>query len=207
LRQIASAKAVAAAAVMIFTGMVTAPAEANVLEDFFRQFSQPGPIYSTPGGNAPWQFRRQTVQFRTNERPGTIIIDTRSKFLFYILDGNRAIRYGVGVGREGFGWRGTVRVGRKAEWPSWTPPKEMIARERRRGRIIPAHMKGGINNPLGARAMYLYDGGRDTLFRIHGTTEPWTIGTNVSSGCIRLVNADVIHLYERVRIGAKVIVL
>jgi lipoprotein-anchoring transpeptidase ErfK/SrfK len=193
---------------MAFASILAAPpAQANVLEDFFRQFSQPDATYSRPGAGAPWQFRRQTVQFRTNERPGTIIIDTRSKFLFYILDGNRAIRYGVGVGREGFGWKGTVRVGRKAEWPSWTPPKEMIVRERRRGRIIPAHMKGGINNPLGARAMYLYDGGRDTLFRIHGTTEPWTIGTNVSSGCIRLVNADVIHLYERVRIGAKVIVL
>lgn len=206
LRQIASAKAVAAAAVMMFAGMfATAPAQANVLEDFFRQFSQPDAGYS--GAGAPWQFRRQTVHFRTNERPGTVIIDTRSKFLFYILDGNRAIRYGVGVGREGFGWRGVVRVARKAEWPSWTPPKEMIARERRRGRIIPTHMKGGINNPLGARAMYLYSGGRDTLFRIHGTTEPWTIGTNVSSGCIRLVNADVIDLYKRVRIGAKVIVL
>jgi lipoprotein-anchoring transpeptidase ErfK/SrfK len=192
---------------MAFTGTLAAPAEANLLEDFFRQFSEPGATYTRPGESAPWQFRRQTVRFRTNERAGTIIIDTRSKFLFYILDNNRAIRYGVGVGREGFGWRGTVRVGRKAEWPSWTPPKEMIVRERRRGRIIPSHMKGGINNPLGARAIYLYDGGRDTLFRIHGTTEPWTIGTNVSSGCIRLVNADVIDLYKRVRIGAKVIVL
>jgi len=180
------------------------PAPAGPLADFFRQLGQPD-AYS--GGDGPWQFRRQTVSFRTNERPGTIIIDTRSKFLFYVLDRDRAVRYGVGVGREGFGWRGTVHVGRKTEWPGWTPPKEMIARERRRGRIIPAYMPGGINNPLGARALYLFDGGRDTLFRIHGTNEPWTIGRNVSSGCIRLVNADVIDLYNRVRIGVKVIVL
>ncbi len=109
--------------------------------------------------------------------------------------------------REGFGWRGTVHVARKAEWPGWTPPKEMVARERRRGRIIPNYMAGGEGNPLGARAMYLFDGGRDTMFRIHGTSEPWTIGHNVSSGCIRLVNADVIDLYNRVKVGAKVIVL
>lgn len=208
MRQIASARAAAAAAAMLFTGMFGAvPAEANILEDFFRQFSQPDATYSRPDAGPPWQYRRQTVQFRTNERPGTIIIDTRSKFLFFVLDENRAIRYGVGVGREGFGWRGVVHVARKAEWPGWTPPKEMIARERRRGRIIPAYMPGGINNPLGARALYLHDGPRDTLFRIHGTNEPWTIGSNVSSGCIRLVNADVIDLYNRVRIGAKVIVL
>jgi lipoprotein-anchoring transpeptidase ErfK/SrfK len=181
------------------------PAAANPIEDFFRSFSTPG-TYS--GGQGPsWEYRRQTVSFRTHERAGTVIIDTRSKFLFYILGDGRAIRYGVGVGREGFGWRGTVHVGRKAEWPGWTPPKEMIARERRRGRIIPAYMPGGQGNPLGARAMYLFDGGRDTMFRIHGTSEPWTIGHNVSSGCIRLVNADVIDLYNRVRIGAKVIVL
>jgi lipoprotein-anchoring transpeptidase ErfK/SrfK len=204
LRQFAPAKAIAVAAVMIVAGLLAPPAQANVLEDFFRQFSAPD---GYAGAGSPWQFRRQTVGFRTNEKPGTIIIDTRSKFLFYVLGNNRAIRYGVGVGREGFGWKGTVRVGRKAEWPSWTPPKEMIARERRRGRIIPTHMRGGTNNPLGARAIYLYSGPRDTLFRIHGTTEPWTIGTNVSSGCIRLVNADVIHLYQRVRVGAKVIVL
>jgi lipoprotein-anchoring transpeptidase ErfK/SrfK len=204
LRQFAPAKAFAVAAAILVAGLFAPPAKANVLEDFFQQFSNPD---GYQGAGTPWQFRRQTVGFRTNEKPGTIIIDTRSKFLFYVLGNNRAIRYGVGVGREGFGWKGTVRVGRKAEWPSWTPPKEMIARERRRGRIIPSHMRGGVNNPLGARAIYLYNGGRDTLFRIHGTTEPWTIGTNVSSGCIRLVNADVIHLYQRVKVGAKVIVL
>ena len=198
-------KAILAAAMAAVFGMsFILPVQAGPLADFFRQLGQPD-AYS--GGDAPWQFRRQTVSFRSNERSGTIIIDTRSKFLFYVLDRDRAIRYGVGVGREGFGWRGTVHVGRKSEWPGWTPPKEMIARERRRGRIIPAYMPGGVNNPLGARALYLFDGGRDTLFRIHGTNEPWTIGRNVSSGCIRLVNADVVDLFNRVRIGAKVIVL
>ncbi|MCP4382984.1 MAG: L,D-transpeptidase, partial [Hyphomicrobiales bacterium] len=107
----------------------------------------------------------------------------------------------------GFGWNGTVKVGRKAEWPTWTPPPEMIARERKRGRVLPAQMKGGIRNPLGARALYLYQGGHDTIYRIHGTSEPWTIGLNVSSGCIRLLNKDVIDLYKRTKVGAKVVVL
>jgi lipoprotein-anchoring transpeptidase ErfK/SrfK len=117
------------------------------------------------------------------------------------------MRYGVGVGREGFGWKGAVTVGRKAEWPTWTPPAEMRAREAKRGRKLPVRMEGGPNNPLGARALYLHRGGADTLYRIHGTNEPWTIGLNVSSGCIRLVNDDVVDLYRRVKTGAKVVVL
>lgn len=197
--------ALALAAAATLATLSALPASANPIEDFFRSFSTPGTY--ADGRGPSWEFRRQTVSFRTNEKPGTVIIDTRNKYLFYVLGDGRAIRYGVGVGREGFGWRGTVHVARKAEWPGWTPPKEMIARERRRGRIIPNYMPGGEGNPLGARAMYLFDGGRDTMFRIHGTSEPWTIGHNVSSGCIRLVNADVIDLYNRVRVGAKVIVL
>jgi lipoprotein-anchoring transpeptidase ErfK/SrfK len=118
------------------------------------------------------------------------------------------MRYGVGVGRQGFGWKGAVTVARKAEWPAWHPPKDMIARERARGHILPARMEGGPNNPLGARALYLHDSrGRDTLYRIHGTSEPWTIGLNVSSGCIRLVNDDIVDLHRRVGIGARVIVI
>ena len=124
-----------------------------------------------------------------------------------VLGDGQAIRYGIGVGREGFGWSGTVTIGRKAEWPTWTPPPEMIAREKARGRILPASMEGGPNNPLGARALYLYRGGNDTLYRIHGTSEPWTIGLNVSSGCIRMVNKDVVDLYNRTRVGARVVVL
>jgi lipoprotein-anchoring transpeptidase ErfK/SrfK len=155
----------------------------------------------------PYEYRRQAVFYRTQEAPGTIIVNTHDRFLYLVQGDNRAIRYGVGVGREGFGWRGTVRVGRKAEWPGWTPPPRMIARERRRGRILPAHMPGGPANPLGARALYLYDGGRDTLFRIHGTNEPQSIGTAASSGCIRMLNEEVSELYESVQIGTKVIVI
>lgn len=153
------------------------------------------------------KFRRRTVRIETSQKPGTIIIDSNTKYLYYVLENNRAIRYGVGVGRDGFGWGGSVKIGRKAEWPSWTPPKTMIRREAAKGRKIPPYMKGGINNPLGARAMYLYKGGRDTIFRIHGTNQPWTIGHNMSSGCIRMVNKDVEHLYKRAKIGTKVIVI
>ncbi|GAB5463795.1 MAG: L,D-transpeptidase [Hoeflea alexandrii] len=153
------------------------------------------------------EFMRKKVRLVTSEKPGTIIIDTSTKYLYYVEGNNRATRYGVGVGREGFGWSGTVKVGRKAEWPDWRPPATMIARERRKGRIIPTYMKGGPNNPLGARALYLYKGGRDTIFRIHGTNQPWTIGQNMSSGCIRMMNKDVEHLYKRAGVGSKVIVI
>jgi lipoprotein-anchoring transpeptidase ErfK/SrfK len=152
------------------------------------------------------KFRRQTVKYATAESPGTIIVDTGNKFLYYVLGGGNAIRYGVGVGREGFGWRGVVHVGRKLMWPSWTPPDEMIAREKKRGKHLPDFVEGGPQSPLGARALYLYDGFVDNGFRIHGTTEPGSIGHNVSSGCIRLVNSDVIDLYNRASIGTKVVV-
>lgn len=155
----------------------------------------------------PKKYWRTKVRFRTNEAPGTIIVDTNNKYLYYIDGPNRATRYGIGVGREGFGWSGIVNVGRKAEWPSWTPPAEMRAREAAKGRILPITQPGGIDNPLGARAMYLYKGGRDTIFRIHGTNQPWTIGQNMSSGCIRMMNEDVEHLYARAPIGTKVIVI
>ncbi|HEV7319851.1 MAG TPA: L,D-transpeptidase [Ensifer sp.] len=153
------------------------------------------------------QFWRTKVRFRTDEAPGTIIVDTNNKFLYYIDGPNRATRYGIGVGRDGFGWSGVVKVGRKAEWPTWTPPAEMRRREAAKGRILPVTQEGGIDNPLGARAMYLYKGGRDTIFRIHGTNQPWTIGQNMSSGCIRMMNDDVEHLYDRADVGTKVIVI
>ncbi len=155
----------------------------------------------------PWQFHRRTVRYQTDEKPGTIVIDTHAHFLYFVLGNGRAVRYGVGVGRTGFGWSGTVHVGDKQEWPAWRPPAEMIAREARRGHKLPLVMAGGEGNPLGARALYLYGHGGDTGYRIHGTSEPWTIGLNVSSGCIRLVNQDVIDLYRRVRVGTKVIVM
>jgi len=149
------------------------------------------------------QFLPRIVDYHTKEKPGTIVIDTRHKFLYLVEAGGKARRYGVGVGKEGFGWTGTNPITRKAEWPGWTPPKEMIARERAKGRILPAHMEGGISNPLGARALYL----GHTLYRIHGTNAPWTIGHNVSSGCIRMRNQDVIDLYGRVHVGTKVVVM
>ncbi|WP_374886943.1 L,D-transpeptidase [Ensifer soli] len=152
-------------------------------------------------------FKRRKVTLVTNEAPGTIIVDTNNKFLYYVEGRDRATRYGIGVGREGFGWSGVVKVGRKAEWPSWTPPAEMRARERAKGRILPAVQDGGLDNPLGARALYLYKGNRDTIFRIHGTNQPWTIGQNMSSGCIRMMNQDVEHLYDRAGLGTKVIVV
>lgn len=150
------------------------------------------------------KYKRKTVPIRTKLAPGTLVIHTDKKFLYYVESATKATRYGVGVGKEGFGWSGEVAVRRKAEWPAWTPPKEMIERERAEGRELPARMEGGPENPLGARALYLYEGKADTLYRIHGTHQPWSIGLNLSSGCIRLLNKDVEHLYNRVKIGAKV---
>jgi lipoprotein-anchoring transpeptidase ErfK/SrfK len=145
----------------------------------------------------------QQVSYDGQEKPGTIIIDSGQKFLYLVTANGQARRYGVGVGKEGFGWTGTHNITRKAVWPDWRPPAEMIVREREKGRILPVMMAGGPANPLGARAMYL----GDTLYRIHGTNAPWTIGTNVSSGCIRLRNEDVVDLFERVKVGTKVIVM
>jgi lipoprotein-anchoring transpeptidase ErfK/SrfK len=146
----------------------------------------------------PARLKRQIVSYPTREAPGTVIIDTPNTYLYYVLGGGQAIRYGIGVGREGFTWSGVQSVTKKAEWPDWTPPPEMIARQP----YLPRYMAGGPGNPLGARAMYL--GG--TVYRIHGTNAPETIGTHVSSGCIRLTNADVSDLYSRVNVGTKVIV-
>jgi lipoprotein-anchoring transpeptidase ErfK/SrfK len=148
---------------------------------------------------------KTVVSLRTREPPGTIIISTRKRRLFYVLPDGMAISYGVGVGRFGFTWRGVAKVGRKAEWPSWHPPAEMIERDPLAAEYADG-MPGGPDNPLGARAMYLYEGNRDTLYRIHGTREPWSIGLAVSSGCIRMLNEEVIDLYNRVKIGTKVIV-
>lgn len=153
------------------------------------------------------EFQRTAVRLDTSEAPGTIIVDSERKFLYYVEGKGKATRYGVGVGREGFGWSGRMDVGRKAEWPGWTPPKEMIRRERAKGRILPSYMEGGPDNPLGAAALYLFRGGRDSIFRIHGTNQPWTIGQNMSSGCIRMMNEDIQHLYSRSDRGTKVIVI
>jgi lipoprotein-anchoring transpeptidase ErfK/SrfK len=149
------------------------------------------------------EFRRQLVPYPGRENPGTLVVDPRNHFLYSIREGGQALRYGVGVGREGFGWSGDAAVGRKAEWPDWIPPKEMRLRQPE----LPERMPGGPDNPLGARALYLYQGNRDTLYRIHGTFEPWTIGTDVSSGCIRMLNEEVADLYLRTPVGTRVVVL
>jgi lipoprotein-anchoring transpeptidase ErfK/SrfK len=144
-------------------------------------------------------YLRQEVEFKGPQRPGTIVIDTPNKFLFLVEKGGRALRYGIGVGRPGFVWSGVKTISRKAEWPDWTPPPQMLKRRP----DLPTHMVGGPDNPLGARALYL----GSSLYRIHGTNEPYSIGTNVSSGCIRMMNDDVIDLYNRAGVGTKVIVM
>jgi lipoprotein-anchoring transpeptidase ErfK/SrfK len=149
------------------------------------------------------KFLPQSVAYDGPQAPGTIVIDTSQRFLFLVEADGQARRYGVGVGKEGFGWNGTNNISRKAEWPDWRPPASMIEREKEKGHYLPVHMEGGPANPLGARALYL----GDTLYRIHGTNAPWTIGHAVSSGCIRMRNEDVTDLYERVNVGTKVVVM
>ncbi|PZA11355.1 L,D-transpeptidase [Rhodopseudomonas palustris] len=146
----------------------------------------------------PPEWQKQMVYFRTTEAPGTIIVQTSERYLYLVQGNNRALRYGIGVGREGFQWKGLLKISRKAEWPDWVPPPEMIQRQP----YLPRFMAGGPGNPLGARAMYL----GSTVYRIHGTNRPDTIGTAISSGCFRLVNADVMDLYDRVPVGTKVVV-
>lgn len=149
------------------------------------------------------QYLPQLVSYENDKKVGSIVIDTQTKHLYLVLGDGKARRYGVGVGKQGFEWTGSEKITRKGEWPSWRPPSEMIAREKKKGRILPAYMEGGPQNPLGARALYL----GSTLYRIHGTNQPWTIGQAVSSGCIRMRNQDVVDLYERVRVGARVTVI
>lgn len=157
-------------------------------------------------GTIPTQYHRQIVANATGEPPGTIVVDPGQRYLYLVTDDGRARRYGIGVGRQGFGWHGAANVALKRKWPSWHPPVEMQARDER-AREFANGMDGGTDNPLGARALYLFQDGRDTLYRIHGTNEPQSIGRAVSSGCIRMLNADVIDLYDRVPIGTRVVVL
>ncbi len=158
---------------------------------------QDAAIAAQPGFDP--KFEKQVVEYNGREKPGTLVIDTSNKFLYLVQGNGQALRYGVGVGKPGFLWAGVKTISAKREWPDWTPPAEMLQRRP----DLPRHMEGGPENPLGARAMYL----GSTLYRIHGSNEPWTIGTNVSSGCIRMRNEDVIDLYGRVNVGTRVIVL
>jgi lipoprotein-anchoring transpeptidase ErfK/SrfK len=168
-----------------------------------------GEPYDVPSVNLttiPVQYHRQTVNDPTGEAPGTIVVDPGQRYLYLVLSNGKARRYGIGVGRQGFAWNGNAVIGAKREWPKWFPPVEMQARDERAKKFANG-MEAGPDNPLGARAMYLFQGGRDTLYRIHGTNEPESIGKAVSSGCIRMLNADVIDLYGRVPVGTKVVVL
>jgi lipoprotein-anchoring transpeptidase ErfK/SrfK len=165
------------------------------------------PNYSTPGGfdkdvNMSLTTRKVVVD-PTGEQAGTVTINTRERKLYLSLGDGRALQYGIGVGRQGFEWKGVAEIGRKSFWPGWTPPPEMLARQPE----LPDHMDGGMENPLGARALYLFQGTKDTLFRIHGTNDPKSIGHAVSSGCIRMLDSDVIDLYQRVAKGTRVVVL
>jgi lipoprotein-anchoring transpeptidase ErfK/SrfK len=183
-----------AAPLSLFPFIMTPPVQAAPQLQAQPQVDEDGVAIELPA-----RLKRQVVSYATREAPGTIIIDTPNTYLYLVMGNGQAMRYGIGVGRDGFTWAGTQSITKKAEWPDWTPPPEMIARQP----YLPRQMAGGPGNPLGARAMYL--GG--TIYRIHGTNAPGTIGTRVSSGCIRLTNEDVADLYSRVNVGTKVIVL
>ena len=193
-----SVTALLLASIVTVTAFAPVRAEAQYRAGEMQVDDQPGFIPPEGEEGLDPAYRRQPVFFRNTEAPGTIIVDTETRFLYLIQSPTRAMRYGIGVGRDGFQWAGLVKITRKAEWPDWTPPPEMIARQP----YLPRFMAGGPGNPMGARAMYL----GTTVYRIHGTNQPQTIGSAVSSGCFRLVNDDVIDLYERVNVGTKVII-
>jgi lipoprotein-anchoring transpeptidase ErfK/SrfK len=184
---------------LLFGGPARGPAQPSYepAPGYYGQPANVGP--GSPDAPVDPRYLKQEVSYDGNEPPGTVIINTRERLLYLVQPGGRALRYGVGVGRPGFTWAGIHHVTNKREWPDWTPPDEML----RRRPDLPRHMAGGPENPLGARAMYL----GSTLYRIHGSNEPWTIGTQVSSGCIRMRNEDVIDLYSRVKVGTKVVVI
>lgn len=165
------------------------------------------PLPAMPLDKIKPEFRRTEVAYETAQKPGTIVVDTPARRLYYVLGEGKAVRYAISVGREGRELRGNAYIGRKAEWPSWTPTANMIRRDPEKNRKYAGGVPGGLNNPLGARAMYLYRGGGDTNFRIHGTNQPNSIGYAMSSGCIRMLNHDVIDLYSRANVGTKVLVI
>jgi lipoprotein-anchoring transpeptidase ErfK/SrfK len=182
----------------LFAATTPTVIEAPASADEMKIDDQPGYQPTAEQEQLDPQYQRQLVFYRTSEPPGTIIVQTAERYLYLVQGGNRAIRYGIGVGRDGFQWRGLVKISRKQEWPDWRPPPEMIERQP----YLPRFMAGGPGNPLGARAMYL----GATVYRIHGTNQPETIGSKVSSGCFRLINPDVIDLYDRIPVGTRVIV-
>ncbi|MGE0210652.1 MAG: L,D-transpeptidase [Parvibaculaceae bacterium] len=185
-----------------------APAAASDRAIYSAVEGEPFPVPAIDLSTVAPKFRRREVAYSTMEPPGTVIVDVADRHAYLVLEGGRALRYGVGVGKEeGFNFQGEATIARKAAWPRWTPTPDMIRREPERYAQYAGGLEGGSDNPLGPRALYLYRDGRDTLYRLHGTVEPWTIGTMVSSGCVRLLNQDIIDLYSRVPVGTRVIVL
>ena len=186
---------------LVLAGMTSAAAQSSRIinsQETMQVDEQPGHEPSSDEEQLSKIYQRQMVFFRSTEAPGTIIIHTSERFLYVVQGNNRAIRYGIGVGRDGFQWAGQLKITRKTEWPDWNPPPEMIQRQP----YLPRFMAGGPGNPLGARALYL----GNTVYRIHGTNQPQTIGQSISSGCFRLANSEIIDLYERIPVGTKVIV-
>jgi lipoprotein-anchoring transpeptidase ErfK/SrfK len=170
--------------------------------------TEPFPVPAIDLKKVPPRFYRQQVSYQTDEKPGTIVVDPNERFCYLIQENGKAMRYGVGVGKvEAFNFQGEATIARKAEWPGWRPTPDMIAREPERYGPLKDGLPGGAGNPLGPRALYLYRNNQDTYYRLHGTVEPWTIGTKVSSGCIRLLNQDIMDLYSRVPVGTKAVVL
>lgn len=190
----------AASGAALSTGLLSTPAWADQDPD------DPFPLPPFDEKKLPKDFRRAVVPYPTRHWPGTIIINTGSRQLFLVLEGQQALRFGCAVGRDGFRWAGLADVGRKVMWPRWTPPKDMIERSPEKAKWKDG-MPGGPENPLGARALYLFQNGGDTLYRIHGTNEPMSIGKNASSGCIRMLNQNVIELYRRTPVGSRVVVM
>ena len=192
----------------VITGAAAGLLSAPLSRQAFAQSAEddPYPLPKFDYSKLPEAFRPTVVDYTGRQWPGTIIVDTQARQLYLVLQGGKAMRWGCAVGRDGFRWAGLADVGRKVMWPKWTPPKEMIARNPEKAKWANG-MPGGPDNPLGARALYLFQNGNDTLYRIHGTTEPLSIGKNASSGCIRMVNQDVVELYRRVPIGSRVVVL
>jgi lipoprotein-anchoring transpeptidase ErfK/SrfK len=192
----------------VLTGASAALVAAPLSIAGFAQSNEDDP-YPLPPFNykkIPEAFRPAVVEYTGRQWPGTVIVDTPNRQLYLVLQGGKAMRWGCAVGKDGFRWAGLADVGRKVMWPRWTPPKEMIARSPEKAKWANG-MPGGPENPLGARALYLFQNGNDTLYRIHGTTDPMSIGHNASSGCIRMINQDVVELYRRVPIGTRVVVL
>lgn len=165
------------------------------------------PLKAIPIDKIKPDLRRQEVAYDTGHAAGTVVVDTPARRLYYVLGNGRAMRYGIGVGRQGYSLAGSATIGRKAEWPTWTPTPNMIRRDPKKNLKYAGGVPGGLNNPLGARAIYLYQNGNDTMFRIHGTNQPWSIGEAMSSGCVRMLNQDVIDLYGRVNTGGRVHVI